>query len=143
MSDSSSFQIPDIKHALTGDMLIGLKPAAPKSRSYRISIPPMNKNVFVGGDQCIFEIPVGRRGTWLDQSQSYLKFSVQCSATAATLGTPNTTGVIIENTAYSFIQRMDIYNSSNLLETINEYGQLANFLLVLVQHNQINQVYQQ
>jgi hypothetical protein len=129
MSDSSNFQIPEMKQALTGDMLIGLKPAAPKSRSYRISIAPTNKNIFVGGDQCIFELPVGRRGTWLDQSQSYLKFSVQCSATAATAGTPNTSGVFIENTAYSFIQRIDIYNSSNLLETINEYGQLANFLL--------------
>jgi hypothetical protein len=38
-------------------------------------------------------------------------------------------GIYIENTAYSFIQRQDIYHSSNLLETINEYGQLANFLI--------------
>jgi hypothetical protein len=129
MSDSSSFQIPEIKQALTGDMLLGLKPAAPKSRSYRISIAPMNKNVFIGGDQCIFELPVGRKGTWLDQSQSYLKFSVQLASTAACATGYGSSGPYIENTAYSFIQRMDIYNSSNLLETINEYGQLANFLL--------------
>jgi hypothetical protein len=133
MSDSSSFQVPEIRQALTGDMLLGLKPAAPKSRSYRISVAPTNNSVFVGGQQCIFELPVGRRGTWLDQSQSYLKFSVQFASTAACTAVlaanlPGT-GPYIENTAYSFIQRMDIYNSSNLLETINEYGQLANFLL--------------
>ncbi len=105
MSDSSSFQIPDIRQALTGDMALGLKLAGPKSRSYRISAALMNKNVFIGSHQCIFELPVGRKGTWLNQSQSYLNFSVQCSAIAATVGTP-VTGVFIENTAYSFIQRM-------------------------------------
>lgn len=126
MSDPSAIQLP-VNQALTSDMLLGLKPSAPKSRSYRISVPPLNKNVFAPGDQMIFELPTGRKGTWLDQSQSYIKFSVQAAATAAVPIGNN--GLYIENTAYSFIQRLDIYNSSNLLETINEYGQLANFLL--------------
>lgn len=126
MSDPSAIQLP-VDQALTSDMLLGLKPSAPKSRSYRISVPPLNKNQFVPGDQVIFELPTGRRGTWLDQSQSYIKFSVQFSSTAA--AAPQGSGIYLENSAYSFIQRLDIYNSSNLLETINEYGQLANFLL--------------
>jgi hypothetical protein len=126
MSDPSAIQLP-VSQALTSDMLLGLKPSAPKSRSYRISVPPLNKNVFAPGDQMIFELPTGRKGTWLDQSQSYIKFSVQVAATGATA--VGGTGVYLDNTAYSFIQRLDIYNSSNLLETINEYGQLANFLL--------------
>jgi len=108
-------------------MLLGLKPSAPKSRSYRISVAPLNKNVFAPGDQVIFELPTGRRGTWLDQTQSYLKFSVQATTTAA--AQVGQTGVFFDNSAYSVIQRLDIYNSSNLLETINEYGQLANFLM--------------
>ena len=128
MSDPSAIQLP-VNQALTSDMLLGLKPSAPKSRSYRISVAPLNKNIFQPGDQMIFELPTGRRGTWLDQTQSYLKFSVQCSSTAATEATTGRTGVYVENSAYSFIQRLDIYNSSNLLETINEYGQLANFLM--------------
>ena len=126
MSDPSALQIP-VHQALTSDMLLGLKPSAPKSRSYRISIAPINKSVFNPGDQIIFEFPTGRKGTWLDQSQSYLKFSVQFSATAAVA--VGGSGIYLDNSAYSFIQRMDIYNSSNLLETINEYGQLANFLI--------------
>ena len=126
MSDPSALNIP-VSTALTSDMLLGLKPSAPKSRSYRISIAPINKSVFAPADQIIFELPTGRKGTWLDQSQSYLKFSVQFASTNGSAA--GSTGVYLDNTAYSFFQRCDIYHSSNLLETINEYGQLANFLL--------------
>jgi len=128
MSDPSAIQIP-VGQALTSDMLLGLKPSAPKSRAYRLNVAPLNKAVFSGGDQIIIELPTGRKGTWLDQSQSYLKFSVQVASTAAAAAQSLGTGVYVENTAYSFIQRLDVYNSSNLLETINEYGQLCNFLI--------------
>jgi len=128
MSDSSSLQIP-LGQALTSDMLLGLKPSAPKSRSYRINVAPLNKSVFAPGEQIIIELPTGRKGTWLDQSQSYLKFSVQFASTNAVNAIPGSAGMYIENTAYSFFQRLDIYHSSNLLETQNEYGQLCNFLL--------------
>jgi hypothetical protein len=128
MSDPNAILLP-VNQALTSDMLLGLKPSAPKSRSYRISVAPLNASVFAPGSQMIFELPTGRKGTWLDQSQSYIKFSVQCSSANAVAANIATNGVYVENTAYSFIQRLDIYNSSNLLETINEYGQLANFLI--------------
>ena len=133
MSDPSQINLP-IHTALTSDMMLGLKPSAPKSRSYRLSVAPINKSTFAPADQMIFELPTGRRGTWLDQSQSYLKFTVQCTTTTACTQTiaNNGNGVNIDNTAYSFIQRLDVYNSSNLLETINEYGQLANLLIDLL-----------
>jgi hypothetical protein len=70
MSDPSQINLP-IHTALTSDMMLGLKPSAPKSRSYRLSVPPVNGSTFLGGQQVIFECPTGRRGTWLDQSQSY------------------------------------------------------------------------
>ena len=126
MSDPSALNVP-VHQALTSDMLLGLKPAAPKSRSYRTSIAPINKSVFAPGDHIIFELGTGKRGCWLDQSQSYLKFSVQFASTAA--ATSGGAGIYLDNSAYSFFQRMDIYNNSNLLETINEYGQLCNFLM--------------
>ena len=62
MSDPSALQVP-VSQALTSDMLLGLKPSAPKSRSYRISIAPTNKSVFQPGDQIIWELPTSRRGT--------------------------------------------------------------------------------
>ena len=127
MSDPSAIFLP-VHQALTSDMMLGLKPSAPKSRSYRISVAPLNGSTFGPSSQIIWELPTGRRGTWLDQSQSYIKFSVQCvTANACAANAPG--GIYIENTAYSFFQRLDIYNSSNLLETISEYGQLANFLI--------------
>lgn len=123
MSDPSQMHIPN-SVALTSDLMYNLKPSAPRSRSYRLSVAPLNKSSFVGGDQIIIELPTGRKNTFLDQSQSYIKFSVQ-------VVTPNTanSSVNLENTAYSFFQRLDVYNSSNLLETINEYGQLSNMLI--------------
>jgi hypothetical protein len=69
MSDPSSFNL-SLEQGVTSDMLIGLKPAAP--RSYRISQAPLNASTFAPGSKCIIELP-----TWPDQSQSYLKFSVQ------------------------------------------------------------------
>ena len=134
MSDPNAILLP-VHQALTSDMMLGLKPSAPKSRSYRISVAPLNASLFAPGSQVIFELPTGRRGTWLDQSQSYLKFSVQvCSAAACAVNVVGG-GIYTENTAYSFIQRLDIYHSSNLLETCSEYGQLANFLI----DSQLNQ----
>ena len=127
MSDSSQLHIP-MHTALTSDMMLGLKASAPRSRSYRLSVAPLNKTVFTSTDQIIFELPTGRRGTWLDQSQTYLKFSVQCKTNAA-VNQYTLNGVNIENTAYSFFNRLDVYHSSNLLEQISEYGQLANMLL--------------
>ena len=110
MSDSSSLNLP-VSTGMSSDFLLGLKTAAPKSKSNRISISPLNKSVFRGGDQIILEIPTGRRGTWLDQSQSFLKFSIQCQATAATA--VGGSGIYLDNTAYSFISRFDLFHGSN------------------------------
>ncbi len=127
MSDPSQINVP-ISTALTSDMMLGLKPAAPRSRSYRLSVAPLNQSTFSANQQLVFELPTGRKSTWLDQSQTYLKFSVKCKTDAAAAQTAQR-GVNIENTAYSFFQRLDVYHSSNLLEQISEYGQLANMLL--------------
>ena len=81
MSDPSAIQIP-ISTAVSSDLLLGLKSSAVKSRSYRISIPPINKSSFVGQDMIVWELPTGRRGTFYDASQSYLKFSVSVQTTA-------------------------------------------------------------
>ena len=102
----SAINIP-VNTALTSDLLYGLKPAAPKSRSYRLNIAPLNKSVFQPLDQMIFEIPTGRQGTYLDNSETFLKFSVQCSSTAAV--SQGNTGIYVDNSAYSFIQRVDTY----------------------------------
>lgn len=65
MSEPSAINLP-LGQALTSDMLYGLKPSAPKSRSYRISVAPLNKSVFSPLDQIIIELPTGRKNTYLE-----------------------------------------------------------------------------
>lgn len=126
MSDSSSLGNLAAHQALSGDMMLGLKPSAPRSRAYRVSVAPNNKQVF-GPTDCIYiDIPTSRPNTWYDPAQSYLKFSVQCTSTAACAVID---GIYVDNTAYSFFSRLDIYNGSNLLETIGQYGALCNTIL--------------
>ena len=125
MSDNSGLNI-GVSQALTGDMMLGLKPSAPRSRAYRVSVAPNNKQIFGSTDTIYIDIPTSRPNTWYDPSQSYLKFSVQCSATAACAVID---GIYVDNTAYSFFSRLDVYNGSNLLETISQYGALCNTIL--------------
>ncbi len=58
--NNTLFNLP-IDQAITSDMMIGLKPAAPRSRSYRISQAPINGSNFLGGSECIIELPTGRK----------------------------------------------------------------------------------
>ena len=134
MSNELASSVP-VQYSVTSDMQLGLKPSAPKSSSKRVSIAPSNKSVFSPQDVIMFDIPTGRPGSWLDQSQTYLKFSVQFQTTAAANASSSvyqsTTsgGVHLDNTAYSFFQRLEVYNGSNQLEIINQYGQLCNYLI--------------
>jgi hypothetical protein len=128
MSDPSAIQVP-VQTAVTSDMALGLKPACPKSRVYRQNISPNNKQIFTANDVIYIDIPTGRPGTWFDPSQSYLKFSVQCATTTACNTATNIDGVFVDNSAYSFLQRLDVYCGSNQIETISGYGALCNQML--------------
>jgi len=100
----------------TDAMLYSMKPSAVSSRSYRDSISAINGNSHASGTPIKINIPAGRKGTYLDCSQSYIKFKVD-----------NTTGAVLTlsgSGAWVFIQRLDVYHGSNLLESINEYGRL-------------------
>ena len=134
MSNELASTLP-VQYSLTSDMQLGLKSVAPKSVSRRVSISPSNKSIFVPQDTIIFDIPTGRPGTWLDQSQTYIKFSAQFLTTATTNVSASAYisssggGVHLDNSAYSFFQRLDVFNGSNPLESINQYGQLCNYLI--------------
>ena len=114
--------------ALSDDMQLGLKPSAPRSRAYRVNIAPNNKQVFSSTDVIYIDIPTSRPNTWYDPSQSYLKFSVQVAAAGA-VAQNAVDAIYVDNSAYSFISRLDVYHGSNLLETISQYGPLCNTIL--------------
>ena len=121
MTDVDSFQIPFPK-GVSSDLQYNLKTAAVKSRTYTQNIPMQNKSIFVGGDLMIWELNTGKKNTFLDQSQSFLKFSVQCQTAAGSV-------VQVDNSAFSFLSRLDIYHCSNMLESISNYGDIANWLI--------------
>jgi hypothetical protein len=127
MTDTSQYPIP-LSKAVPSKMQYGLNPSAPTSRSYRTSIAPQNGSTFSPQSQVILEIPTGRgKNMYLDQSQCYYKFSVQVSTTAAS--SVGGAGVYVDNSANSFIAQQYVYNGGNQLEFINQYGQLANYLI--------------
>ena len=66
-------------------------------------------------------IPCGRRNTFLDPQQSYIKFTLQNYDTANTIN--------VDGCAASLINRIDTFHASNPLESIIQYNVLYNFLM--------------
>ena len=125
-----SFSDIPIGTAITSDLQYGLKAQSVRSRSYRLSLAPSNASVFLPNDLMSFDIPCSRQNTYLDQSQSYIQFSLRVATAAATASTAEG-APHLENTAYGLIQRLVVSHSSNQLEDINAYGDLANLLIDL------------
>ena len=102
--------------SLPQDMNLIPKAAAPASRSKKVNVIPLSGSTFNPGDVAKFEIPVGgSTPTFMDGSQTYLLFQVTNS---------DGTAWNVDGSCASFIQRLEIYSSSQLIETINEYGTL-------------------
>jgi len=101
--------------SLPQNLLYLPKPVAVRSRSYRSSVPTSNKSSFNAGDTMRFDIPCGQYGTYMNNSQSYLKFKVA-----------NTDGVTltVQRHIASVFKNLSIYHAGNLLESIEDYGSL-------------------
>jgi len=123
MTDSSSML--QNQTAVTSDCLFNLKPSASRCRSYRASLAPINGSTFAPGNQIIFMIPGGRRGTYFDNTQSYLKLTIQNNDITAGKT------MILDRCGSCFINRLDVFGNdgSVLLETIQNYNVLYNYLL--------------
>jgi len=121
MTDSSSML--QNQTAVTSDCLFNLKPSASRCRSYRASLPPINMSAFSPGTQITFIIPGGRRNTYLDCSQTYLKFTVN--------NLDATNPILTDRSGACFINRLDVFGNdgSILLETVQTYNILYNYLL--------------
>lgn len=120
MTDTSEFLPNSI--ALTSDLQYRLKPSACRSKSYRCSVLPTNKSTFGSTETCIIYVPCGRRNSYLDVLQSYMRMTVKnTSATAFNM----------DGSGASFISRVDVFHGSNLLETIQAYGVLSNYIFDL------------
>lgn len=118
MTDTSQL-IPN-QLAITSDCMYNLKPSAVRGRSYRISVPTTNKSQFNPGDMAVFYLPGGRRNTYLDTTQSYLRFTIR--------NTDLTNALNVDNTATSIFNRLDVFHASNLLESVQQINVLYSYL---------------
>ena len=76
MSTDTSQLLPN-SVAVSSDCLFNLKPSSVRARTMRCSIPSSNRSVFSPGDLAIFYIPGGRRNTYLDPTQTYIRYTVR------------------------------------------------------------------
>ena len=129
MTDTSVL-LPNAQ-SLPSECLYNLAPSAFRSRSYRASVPTSNKSTFSPGDTAILYIPGGRRNTYLDTTQSYVRFTVKNNDTSNTLN--------FDGCGASVINRLDTFSGSNLISTIQQYNVLYNYILD-IQMNQASRI---
>ena len=121
MSDNSQF-LPN-QHAVTSDCLFNLKPSSVNGRSYRCSIPPTNASSFNPSTMIVMYIPA-RRNCFLDPQQTYLRMTVKNNDISGI-------AMNLDGCGACFINRIDVFSGSNLLESTQSYNILYNGLIDL------------
>lgn len=104
--------------SVSDSLVYAPKPSAVSGSKYRQNLPSYNKAEFNPGEVIMLNIPCGRRGQFLNQRMSYLKFKVTSTDAAATSIQQ------LDYSASSFIARLELFHGSNLLEQIHDYGLL-------------------
>jgi len=96
------------------------KPSAVSSSKARWNQPSYNKSYFKPVEVVITNIPIGRRGSFLNTRISYKKFKVTNN------GTNVSHTIAADFNIASISSRLELYHGSNLLEQVMEYGMLVN-----------------
>lgn len=119
MTDANAL-VPNAS-AVPSEMGYGLKPSMVASRSYYTVVSPQsNSTNILPGSTVTHRIPCGRKNTFLDPTQSFMKISVKNNDADASL---------FDGSAYSLLNRLDCYHAGNLVDQILNYNRVANYLL--------------
>jgi hypothetical protein len=102
--------------SLNDSLLYQPKPSAVSASKARWNQPTYNKSSFNPGDVIMINIPIGRRGNFLNTRMSYLKFRV------TNHGIDAAHTIAADFNIASIISRHELYHDSNLLEQIHAYG---------------------
>jgi hypothetical protein len=122
MTDNNS--LLNNSHAVASDCLFNMKPSSVNGRSYRCSIPPTNASSFNPSSMAVLYIPA-RRNCFLDPNQTYLRMTVQNTDTS------NGNYFSLDALGSCFINRIDVFSGSNLLESTQAYNVLMNAIIDL------------
>jgi hypothetical protein len=96
-----------------------IKRRAVASRSYRVKISPSNMTTFTPGQTIYLDMPSNLAGTYVDFTQSYIKFNVSVTNAA----------YLDKCGAYGFIQRVQCVTSGQQLYDLNNYNVLMAALM--------------
>jgi len=111
---------------LPKNLKYGSKIESAYARSMRSNIQPQNgTGPYNLGDTIIINIPT-RAGLCLVPNESYLKFNVNINS-----GTANNAFRWDSAGSHCIIQKITVYNGSNMLQQIDNYGMLAKLLFDL------------
>jgi len=109
------------QNAVASDILYNLKNSAGTSRRYRASLPPTNGSVaFLPGAQIIFSIPSGRKNTYLDGQNRYLRLTIK--------NFDGTNSMTLDNTGACSINMLTVNLSGNLIDQCPNYNLLFNYI---------------
>ena len=108
--------------SVPSEMKLGeMKPSMVASRSYYTSVSPQSSSTSITpGSTITFRIPAGRRNTFLDPTQSYLRLTVKNNDANA---------IVFDGSAYSVINRMTVTHAGNVVDDILNYNIVANYYL--------------
>ena len=115
LGDSATIQLPI-------DMDLRPKSTSPPCRSQKINCLPLSGSIFNPGDVIKIEVPCGKAGQFLDPSQTYLVLKVKNVD-------PAYAPFYVDHSAYSFISKIEVFSSSQLIETINGFNLLMSTLM--------------
>ena len=107
--------------ALPTDLNLTPKAQGVTASSIRVNVTPLNNTVWSPNDSVMFDFPVNRANTYLNGAETTLMMRIKNNDT--------TSNIWIDHSAASFIQRIDVYSSGNLIETIDNYNVLYCALL--------------
>ena len=115
-------------------------PLAISARSYQAVCVPESSQSANPSSIVRIRIPSGRAGTYLNPAKSFLAFTFNNSTPSSQFTNPggqpnyraeNLAKFYIDGSAYAVLQTLEIYNSSNLLESIQNYNLLMNIFMDL------------
>lgn len=100
-----------------------IKRRAMASRSYRVRIAPSNKTSFNAGETIFLDLPSNLSGTFMDMTQTYIRFKVTYTASADAKVALDKCG------AYGFLQRVAAITSGQQIFDLNNYNVLVAALM--------------
>ena len=106
---------------LPSELFYNLKKSMYSSRAYRINVPCFNTSTQGPSTLCQFLIPA-RRNCFVLTSKSSIKGTFKNLSTNATANAENYT---YDGSAYSLINKLEVFHGSNNLESITQYNVLT------------------